>query len=303
MAKPLVSDELWEVIRPLLPPPKPRRPDHPGRKPLDDRPALTGIVFVLKTASLGRPAPGDGLRLRHDLLASPQACSTPASGPAPQVLLAKLQAADKIDWSRAGHRQQLRPRPRAGEGSGPNPTDRGRPGVKHHVLTDAGGVPLQADITAANVPDVKELLPLVDSVPPVRGKAGPPPAAAREAYADRAYDSEPHRPAVARPADRPEAGAAEHGARQRAGGVPLGGGGTLSWLHGFRKLRSVTEKGLDMQYAFLDLAMCSSAGAYYRLHKAHFVSSSTVAILVMPFDQFVSGQEHPQQQAHLPCVP
>jgi hypothetical protein len=29
---------------------------------------------------------------------------------------------------------------------------------------------------------------------------------------------------------------------------------TLSWLHGFRKLRLVTEKNLDMQYALLDLA-------------------------------------------------
>src|SRR5947209_19502898 len=49
MAKPLVPDDLWEVIRPLLPPPKPRRPDHPGRKPVEDRQALTGILFVLKT--------------------------------------------------------------------------------------------------------------------------------------------------------------------------------------------------------------------------------------------------------------
>jgi transposase len=31
---------------------------------------------------------------------------------------------------------------------------------------------------------------------------------------------------------------------------------TLSWLHGFRKLRLVTEKGQDMQYAFLTLAVC-----------------------------------------------
>src|SRR5579884_1469307 len=49
MAKPLVSDELWGVIQPLLPPPKPRRFRYPGRKRLDDRKALTGILFVLKT--------------------------------------------------------------------------------------------------------------------------------------------------------------------------------------------------------------------------------------------------------------
>jgi transposase len=49
MAKPLLDDELWSLIEPLLPPPKPRRFKHPGRKPLDRRKALTGILFVLKT--------------------------------------------------------------------------------------------------------------------------------------------------------------------------------------------------------------------------------------------------------------
>ena len=47
MAKPLLSDELWEIIEPILPPP-PARPKG-GRPPVDDRKALTGILFVLKT--------------------------------------------------------------------------------------------------------------------------------------------------------------------------------------------------------------------------------------------------------------
>jgi transposase len=45
----LVPDGLWERIAPLLPPPKPRRYRHPGRRRIDDRAALAGIVFVLKT--------------------------------------------------------------------------------------------------------------------------------------------------------------------------------------------------------------------------------------------------------------
>lgn len=40
---------LWERIAPLLPPHKPRRHRHPGRRPTDDRAALAGIVSVLKT--------------------------------------------------------------------------------------------------------------------------------------------------------------------------------------------------------------------------------------------------------------
>jgi transposase len=49
MAKPLVADELGERIQPLLPPPKPRRQRYPGRKPRDNRKALTGILLVLKS--------------------------------------------------------------------------------------------------------------------------------------------------------------------------------------------------------------------------------------------------------------
>ncbi len=43
----LVSDELWAVVAPLLPPapPKPKG----GRPRVPDRAALTGIIFVLKS--------------------------------------------------------------------------------------------------------------------------------------------------------------------------------------------------------------------------------------------------------------
>ena len=47
MARSLVSDELWELIEPILP----ARPKSPkgGRPPVGNREALTGIIFVLKT--------------------------------------------------------------------------------------------------------------------------------------------------------------------------------------------------------------------------------------------------------------
>ncbi|WP_175233161.1 transposase, partial [Paraburkholderia humisilvae] len=49
MAKPILDDELWALIEPLLPPPKPRRSRYPGRKPLDNRAVLTGILFILQS--------------------------------------------------------------------------------------------------------------------------------------------------------------------------------------------------------------------------------------------------------------
>jgi transposase len=48
MAKELLPDELWHEIEPLLPPRPPPSPKG-GRPPVDDRDALTGILFVLKT--------------------------------------------------------------------------------------------------------------------------------------------------------------------------------------------------------------------------------------------------------------
>jgi transposase len=47
MAKPLLADDLWKLIEPLLPAPRPRPKG--GRPPLDNRLAVTGILFVLKT--------------------------------------------------------------------------------------------------------------------------------------------------------------------------------------------------------------------------------------------------------------
>jgi transposase len=49
MARPILDDALWQIIEPLLPPPKRRRKRFPGRKSLDNRAVLTGILFVLKT--------------------------------------------------------------------------------------------------------------------------------------------------------------------------------------------------------------------------------------------------------------
>lgn len=49
MGAPIVDDELWALIEPLLPTPKPRRKKYPGRLPVANRAVLNGILFVLKT--------------------------------------------------------------------------------------------------------------------------------------------------------------------------------------------------------------------------------------------------------------
>jgi Putative transposase of IS4/5 family (DUF4096) len=58
----IVDDELWGLIEPLLPQ-TPRRFRYPGRKRLDDRLVLQGILFVLHTG-IGSRAPATGARVR-----------------------------------------------------------------------------------------------------------------------------------------------------------------------------------------------------------------------------------------------
>lgn len=45
--KEVLDEGLWALVEPLLPPPKPRRKEHPGRKPVSNRVALKAILYVL----------------------------------------------------------------------------------------------------------------------------------------------------------------------------------------------------------------------------------------------------------------
>lgn len=102
MARPLVSDELWELVEPLIPK-VPRRRRFPGRKRIDDRKVLTGILFVLQTGIPWEYLPqemgcGSGMTCWRRLKEWQQAGVWQRLH---ELLLAKLHAAERIDWSRA----------------------------------------------------------------------------------------------------------------------------------------------------------------------------------------------------------
>ena len=101
MAKPLVPDDLWAAIAPLLPPARPRPKG--GRPPVPDRAALCGILFVLKSGLPWEMLPaemgcGSGMscwrRLRDWQAAGVWAALH-------RVLLERLHGAGQIDWRRA----------------------------------------------------------------------------------------------------------------------------------------------------------------------------------------------------------
>ncbi len=54
MGAPIVDDERWAMIEPLLPTPKPRRKKYPGRLPVANRAALNGILSDSRLVSAGR---------------------------------------------------------------------------------------------------------------------------------------------------------------------------------------------------------------------------------------------------------
>jgi transposase len=255
MAKPLLPDALWQRIAPLLPKPKKRRFRFPGRKPVEDRKALTGVLFVLKTGIPWEDLPqemgcGSGMTCWRRLRDWHKAGVWQKLH---EQLLAELNGADPIDWSRASVDSRSLRAVGGGEKTGPSPVDRRKKGSKHHVIVDGQGTPLAATLTAANEPDVKQLEPLVDAVPPVRGKRGRPRRRPEQLYADRAYDSEPHRRRLRRRGIAPKIAR-----RRTAHGSGLGKirwvvERTLGWLSRKRKLRIRTEWRADTHQALLSL--------------------------------------------------
>lgn len=254
--KPLVSDALWDRLAPLLPPPPRRRFRFPGRKPIDYRRILTGILFVLKTGIAWDDLPaelgcGCGKTCRHYLRLWHQAG---VWFQLHALLLAELNGNDQIDWSRAVIDASFAKAPEGGEKTGPNPTDRSKSGSKHHLMTEAQGIPLAATVTAANVPDVTQMFSVLTTMPPVGGKSGPPREKPDRLQGDRGYDSEPARqllrwlgitPILAR--------------RNTTHGSGLGVfrwvvERTFAWLHSFGRLRRRLDRQVAIHEAFLHLS-------------------------------------------------
>jgi hypothetical protein len=77
--------------------------------------------------------------------------------------------------------------------TGPSPVDRAKPGSKHHLITDAHGIPLPVSLTGPQRNDVAQLIPLITTVPPVRGRPGRPRQRPEAIYADRGYDHDKYR--------------------------------------------------------------------------------------------------------------
>ena len=181
MARPLVPDDLWAAVAPLLPPPRPRPKG--GRPPIPDRAALTGILFVLKSGLPWEMLPaemgcGSGMscwrRLRDRQEAGVRAALH-------RALLERLHGVGQLDWSRASIDSASVPAKR-GRGHGTEPD---RPRQAGYEAAPRRGRPRHAarpDAQPGQPPRRQDARPhLGRRAPGPFGAPGPPAAASGQA--------------------------------------------------------------------------------------------------------------------------
>ncbi len=190
-----LPDEVWQQMEPLLP----ARKAHPlgcHNPRVSDRAAVNAIVFVLRTGAQWNALNATGI------------CSSSSAHRRFQewtqagvfeefwrIGLLSLQALDGIDWSWLALDGAMTKAPLGGEKTGPNPTDRGKGGVKRSVLTEAHGVPLAVVVDGANRHDMKLVEATLSEL--MVPRPAPTPDKPQGLCLDKGYDYEEVRELVA----------------------------------------------------------------------------------------------------------
>jgi transposase len=252
----LLPDDLWSLLEPLLPA-LPSRGPQGGRKPVPHRRVLTGLLYVLQTgipwdylpSALGYGSASTLWRRLRDWQAQGVWELIHFS------LLDWLAQFGGIDWRQAAVDASTVRAVGAGEGTGPNPTDRAKPGSKRHLAVDANGTPLTVRLTPANRNEGLECLPLLEALPPLVGPFGGRPRRRPDAVlGDAAYGSRANRDGVRVRGMKPLLAQP-----RRKHGRGLGTGrwvveDVMQRLNRFRRLRVRYERRVDIHLAFLHLA-------------------------------------------------
>lgn len=180
------------------------------------------------------------------------------------ALLDRLGRAGRLDWSRRSLDAASLPAKAGGAATGPNPTDRGKPGTKRHVGVDRQGIALAVLLSAAaaNVHDSTVLEEVLDRVPPIRRSADPPIRQPRgrprrrpvKLHADKAYDFHRCRRACRRRGIVPRIARRRIESSERLGRHRWVVERTLSWIARCRRMIVRYERRADIHLAFVTLA-------------------------------------------------
>jgi transposase len=255
---PRVVEAVWVAVEPLLP----RRPldEHPlgcHRSRIPDRRCFEAILYRLVTGCswdvAGRLGLGaeTTLRRRRD--------EWVAAGVFDRLADEAIAGYDRIrglDLSDAALDTSLHKAPMGGEGTGPNPTDRGKSGWKWSLATDRAGIPVGWVVDAANRNDPLLVAPTLDAVA-ARGLL----EEIGTLHLDRGYDAGTVRQACADrgltdvvcPRRRPPG---KGRVKKRAAlGLRWPVERTNSWLSNFGQLRRNTDRAIAHRSAALGLAI------------------------------------------------
>lgn len=256
--KPRVVDAVWAAVEPLLP----RRPpdEHPlgcHRPRIPDRDCFEAILFRLVTGCswdvAGRLGRGGETTLRN------RCNEWIAAGAFDAVAAEAIAAYDRVvglDLSEVAVDGSQHKAPFGGEGTGPNPVDRGKRGWKWSLAADRHGIPVGWAVDGANRNDCVMLEPTLATVAE-RGLL----VEVETLHLDRGYDNGVVRRLVTalgiddlvctrrRPA----------GTAMRSKPIPLGMRWpverTNSWLSNFGQLRRNTDRTVAQRLGQFALAV------------------------------------------------
>lgn len=136
---------------------------------------------------------------------------------------------------------------------GPDPTNRGRPGTKRHLIGDRQGIPLASLLTGANRHDSKVFEDLIDAVPPIKQPSGQRRRRPAKLHADKAYNIPRCRRFLHRRHIQVRIARKGVESSQRLGRHRWVIERTLAWLARYRRLTIRYERRMDIHQAFLTL--------------------------------------------------
>ncbi|MGY1794897.1 IS5 family transposase [Geodermatophilus sp. SYSU D00525] len=187
----LISDELWALGEPLIPPRPPAVHGRTGRPRASDRDVLEGIAFVLTTgigwaelpAELGYGLGWTCWRRMHEW------AEAGVFDRLHQAVLDRLGEQDRLDWSRASPDSvSLRAKRGCADRAQPHRPVQGRQQVP--PARRPAGLPLNVLVSAANRHDSLFVEPILDGMPAIhRGDRGHPRRRPVKLHGDKGYDN------------------------------------------------------------------------------------------------------------------
>ncbi|MFD8790948.1 transposase [Streptomyces vinaceus] len=235
----LVPNELWVLIRRVVPPTEAIGPQSGGRRRSGDREALAAIIFVATSGCTWRQLPpvfGRSWQTVYRRFA--QWSRTRVWARLHRVILDGLGARGELDWSRCAIDSVSIRAVKGASETGPKPT----------------GLPLSLGISGANTHDSQSLEPLVRGIPPIRSRRGPGRRLPAKLHADKGCDYDHLRRWLRKRGIRHRIARKGIGSSQRLGRHRWVVERTASWLVGCSRLHRRYERKAEHSLAFAGIA-------------------------------------------------